>query len=84
MSLSQGEMVGRSVTVSGVVSDPTITEGTYTLNGVSSVMTVSEGTFSFTITLADGVNKLVVTVTKGSKTAQATVQLVPEEEEQPH
>jgi hypothetical protein len=78
-SLRQGDVVGRTVVVTGTVSDPTITQGTYTLNGVQGTMPVSQGTFSFTISLADGTNYLTVSVTKNGATATASVQLVPEQ-----
>ena len=78
VSLQQGDLVGRTIIVSGVVSDPTITAGTISVNGNTSSMVVSQGAFSVPVTLADGANTIVVSVTKNGITATASVDLVPE------
>jgi hypothetical protein len=78
-NLESGDLVGRTVTVSGVVSDLSITEAVFTLNGSASTISVVYGSFSVTITLADGTNFITVSVTRGGVTATDAIQCVPEE-----
>jgi hypothetical protein len=78
VSLQAGDVVGRTVVVSGTVSDPAVTQGTYTLNGNPGSFAVSQGAFTFSVTLADGTNIITVNVTKNGVTAQASAELVPE------
>jgi hypothetical protein len=77
VSLKQGDLVGRSVIVSGVVNDPTITEGVLTLNGTPMKISVVNGNFNAPVTLADGTNNISVTVTKDGVIAADDVTLDP-------
>jgi hypothetical protein len=77
-SVQQGDLVGRDVVVSGTVNDPTITEAVLTLNGQSSTISVNNGSFSAAVTLADGNNRIVITVTRGADHASASIELAPE------
>ena len=69
----------QSVVVSGIVSDPAITEGIITVNGESGSMEIIEGTFSVTVTLQPGNNLIVVSVTKDGVTYEASAELESEE-----
>ena len=78
-SLQPGDLVGQSVVVSGIVSDPTITEGIITVNGEAGSIEIINGTFSVTVTLQPGNNLIVVSVTKDGFTAEASAELESEE-----
>jgi hypothetical protein len=78
-SLQPGDLVAQSIVVSGIVSDPSITEGTITVNGVTHSMVITGGTFSVPVMLDEGVNLIVVSVTKDGNTYEASVELTPEE-----
>jgi uncharacterized repeat protein (TIGR01451 family) len=78
LSLIENQTVARDITVDGTVNDPSITQGVITVNGISSNIPVVNGTFRTNITLADGVNVIVVTVNKpGGISARDTVTLEP-------
>jgi hypothetical protein len=77
-SLKTGDLVERTIIVSGIVSDPSITEATLTLNGNSSIIGVNNGSFSASIALTDGVNQVVISVTRNGQTATDSAELVPE------
>ena len=65
-NLGQGDLVTRDITVNGTVNDPSITQATLVLNGNSQVVNVVNGAFYAVVTLADGDNRIDVTVTKGA------------------
>jgi len=77
-SLEQDATVGRDVVVSGIVSDPSITEATLALNGVPRQIAVNNGSFSTKVSLADGPNTIIVSVSQNGVTASDGVELVPE------
>jgi hypothetical protein len=78
-SLESGDLVTQSIVVSGTVSDPSITEGTITVNGAANSIVITGGTFSVPVMLDEGVNLIVVSVTKDGITYEASVELIPEE-----
>jgi hypothetical protein len=77
-NLIENQSVARDITVVGTVNDPSITQCVITVNGIPGNMPVINGTFSTKVTLADGVNVMVVTVNKpGGISASDTVTLEP-------
>ncbi len=77
-NLKDGDIVGRTLNLSGTVNDPAITQATLSLNGTPRTMSVANGAFAASVTLVDGVNTITVTVTKpGGVTASDTLTLEP-------
>ncbi len=67
-SLRDGDIVGRTLTVRGTVNDPSVTQVTLLLNGTPRAVAVANGSFTAAVSLADGTNTIVVTVTKAGTT----------------
>jgi hypothetical protein len=77
-SLTESQTVAREITVAGTVNDPTVTQAIISINGKSVNMPVVNGNFSMNVSLANGVNVIVVTVNKpGGISASDTVTLEP-------
>jgi uncharacterized repeat protein (TIGR01451 family) len=58
-------ITSRTITVTGTVSDPTITEATIDINGSSHNIAVGNGSFSSDENVSSGVNVITVTATNG-------------------
>jgi hypothetical protein len=65
-SLRDGDIVGRTLKISGTVNDPSVTQATLTTNGTPISVAVAGGAFTATVTLIDGTNNIGVTVTKAA------------------
>jgi hypothetical protein len=77
-SLKENSVVGNTITVAGIVNDPSIKQAIITVNGNPSNVSVNNGNFSTTVSLAGGINTITVTVIKAADiTASDTVELVP-------
>jgi hypothetical protein len=77
-SVREGDIVGRTLSVGGTVNDPSVRQATLLLNGATRVIPVTNGRFAVAVSLADGTNTIVVTVTKaGGTTASDTLVLEP-------
>jgi hypothetical protein len=77
-SLQESQTVMRDITVAGTVNDLSITQATITVNGASRLIPVVKGNFNTSVSLADGVNVITVTVNKpGGISASKTVELEP-------
>jgi len=77
-NLKDGDIVGRTLNLSGTVNDSTVTQATLVHNGTQRTIAVANGAFTASLTLADGVNTITVTVTKpGGVTASDTLTLEP-------
>jgi hypothetical protein len=77
-SLREGDIVGRTLNVAGTVNDRTVTQATLLLNGTPRVIAVTNGGFTAAVSLSDGTNTVVVTVTKARGiTASDTMVLEP-------
>jgi hypothetical protein len=78
-NLQQGNIVTRTVGVSGTVNDPSITEATISVNSNAGTrISVINGAFSTNVNLVDGNNTITVSVTKeGGITKVALAELVP-------
>ncbi len=77
-SLQESQTVTREITVAGTVNDPSISQATVTLNGNPISVPVVNGSFTTVVSLANGVNVIIVTVNKpGGISASDTVELEP-------
>ena len=77
-SLEESQTVTRDITVAGTVNDPSITQATIALSGIPVSVPVVNGAFTTMVSLAEGVNIIVVTVSKpGGISASKTVELEP-------
>lgn len=77
-SLQESQTVMRDITVAGTVNDLSITQATITVNGASRSIPVVNGNFNTSVSLANGVNTITVTVNKpGGISASKTVELEP-------
>jgi len=76
-SPEDGDIItSRTITVTGTVSDPTITEATIDINGSSHNIAVDNGSFSSDENVSSGVSVITVTVTNGVVVASDMVTII--------